>query len=120
MAFFQQLDVSQICYDTQREFRKLSPIHYQNEYSPSDLNTTTLDEENVSDTEPGINRFSEEPETSGSEFVLFAKSQDKQQKLHSLSKRLNENDYDATLLKKQKQNSYDSQAFEFEKKGKLA
>lgn len=70
------------------------------------------DMEYGSDTEPEIGRFSEEPETSASEFTSFAKPQGKQQ----ISKRLTKNDYNSSLSKKQKQNSYDLQALEIEKR----
>lgn len=95
------------------------PLTYDgNELSPSNLSNATLedvDEENSNDTEADINCSIREPEASGSEFTSFAKPQSKQQPSSSL-KRNNKNDNDTILSKKQKQNSYDSQVLEIERR----
>ncbi|CAI6351852.1 unnamed protein product [Macrosiphum euphorbiae] len=95
------------------------PLTYdENELSPSYLSNATLedvDEENTNDTEADINCSIREPEESGSEFTSFAKPQSKQQPSSSL-KRNNKNDKDTILSKKQKQNSYDSQVLEIERR----
>lgn len=91
--------------------------HIENELSPNNFSNATLDvdEENTSDTEADINCSVGEPEASGSEFTSFAKPQSKQQ-LSSSSKRNNKNDNDTIISKKQKQNSYDSQVLEIERR----
>lgn len=95
------------------------PLTYdENELSPSNLSNATLedvDEENSNDTEADINCSIREPEASGSEFTSFAKPQSKQQPSNSL-KRKKKNDNDTILSKKQKQNSYDSQVLEIERR----
>lgn len=95
------------------------PLMYdENELSLSNLSNATLedvDEENTNDTEADINCSIREPEASGSEFTSFVKPQSKQQPSSSL-KRNNKNDNDTILSKKQKQNSYDSQVLEIERR----
>jgi len=95
------------------------PLMYdENELSPSNLSNATLedvDEENTNDAETNINCSIREPEASGSEFTSFAKPQSKQQPSSSL-KRNNKNDNNTILSKKQKQNCYDSQVLEIERR----
>lgn len=95
------------------------PLTYdENELSPSNLSNATLedvDEENTNDAEADINCSIREPETSGSEFTSFAIPQSKQQPSSSLKKNY-KNDNNTILSKKQKQNSYDSQVLEIERR----
>jgi len=76
-------------------------------------NTYDIDEENTNDAEAVVNCSLREPEASGSEFTSFAKPQSKPS---SSLKRNNKNYNDTILSKKQKQNSYDSQVLEIERR----
>lgn len=91
--------------------------HVENELSPNNFSDATLDvyEENTSDTETDINCSFREPEASVSEFTSFAKPQSKEQPSSS-SKRNNKNYNDTISSKNQKQNSYDSQVLEIERR----
>lgn len=71
---------------------------YQDEFSPSDLSTVTLDEESSCGAEQDTNRSSNETEASGSESASFAKPQDKRHEPHRPQKRQKKIDYDSQAL----------------------